>query len=99
LTITELLKNPWIAATVSGVSVTTIKFVADVFISSLPAPTAQSTGKYRYWFTVANKFAANWGRAKNTAVESSPNWIPAVNHLNAQVGNPISIVEPPPPKP
>ena len=83
---TDIMSNPWVAFVVGGVSLTSVKYVADVFISSLPAPTAQSSESYRYWFTVANKFAANWSRAKSTAVENSPNFAAAVNIQNAQQG-------------
>lgn len=97
MTPTELVSNPWIAFVVGGVSLTGLKYGADVFISSLPAPTASSSGQYRYWFTVANKFAANWSRAKMNAVESSPNFQQAVNNVNAQQPEekPVVIVEAP----
>jgi hypothetical protein len=77
-TLSDFLQNPWIAAVAGGVSITGLKYVADVFISSMEAPTRQSSPRYRYWFKVLNKFAANWRRAEDTSVERSPNWIDAV---------------------
>jgi hypothetical protein len=100
MTPTELLSNPWVAAVVGGVSLTSVKYVADVFISSLPAPQAHSSPSYRYWFTVANRFAANWARANSTAVESSPNFAAAVNIQNAKEGTEKVVVDmAPEPKP
>lgn len=95
MTPTELISNPWVAFIVGGVSLTSVKYGADVFISSLPAPSATSSAQYRYWFTVANKFAANWSRAKSTAVEGSPNFQDAVNNLPGPENKPVVIVEAP----
>ena len=52
-------------------------YVWSAFISALPAPTAQSGPWYRFFFSFANYLAANISRAKNSAVESSPNFLPA----------------------
>lgn len=67
-----------------GVTVTSAKYVADVFISSMESPTKDSSASYRYWFRVLNKFAANWERAANTDIERSPNWQDAVQKHNAE---------------
>jgi hypothetical protein len=46
--------------------------------NSLPAPTAQSTPRYIFWFRVVNYGGFNWNRAKNISrIEDSPNFIPA----------------------
>jgi hypothetical protein len=46
--------------------------------AALPAPTAQSTPRYIFWFQFANNLARNPERAKNLArIEDSPNFIPA----------------------
>jgi len=47
-------------------------------ITSLEAPTEESSGSYIFWFTFLNKMIGNDKRAEKTAVENSPNWIPAV---------------------
>lgn len=86
ITPTELLQNPWVAALAGGVSLTTVKFIADTMISSLDAPTKDSSPKYRYWFKVLNRFAANWARAANSNVESSPNFQGAVDIQTKQAG-------------
>lgn len=54
------------------------QYVWSAFIGALDAPTAQSNAWYRFFFKFANGIAGNIARAKNTAVESSPNWTPAV---------------------
>lgn len=97
ITPTELISNPWVAFFTGGITIGGAKYTADVFISSLPAPTAQSSPSYRYWFTVANRFAANWSRAKGTVVENSPNFEQAVNLVNAQspTEKPVVVVEAP----
>jgi hypothetical protein len=52
-------------------------------ISSLEAPTEQSSESYCFWFRFLNKMSGNTKRAEATAVENSPNFIPAVTkHLN-----------------
>jgi hypothetical protein len=52
-------------------------------ISSMKAPTEKSSDSYIFWFTFLNKMIGNKARAEQTAVENSPNWIPAVTkHLN-----------------
>jgi hypothetical protein len=56
------------------------------FISALPAPTATSTALYRFWFSFFNYLAANIARAQNSKVESSPNFVDAVNIQNAKTG-------------
>lgn len=57
---------------------TAFNFIANGVSSSLDAPTAQSTPKYRFWFKFINYVALNAGRAKNlSAIEQSPNFIPA----------------------
>ncbi len=76
--------HPYISgATAFGV----LKYLADCFISPMPAPMADSSASYKYWFKVLNRFAANLPRAKSTAVENSPNFIPAVeNHIKKNGG-------------
>jgi len=58
----------------------TTQYVWSAFIGALEAPTAQSSSLYKFFFKFANRLAGNLSRANNTAVESSPNWDPAVTH-------------------
>ncbi len=56
--------------------------IITVMISSLAAPTKESSASYVYWFKVLNSITGNLKRAQSTALENSPNWQDAVNaHL------------------
>ena len=69
-----------------------------MFATSLPAPTAQSTSRYQFWFRFLNNLAANVSRAKQNSVESSPNFQAAVTKQTDLAGvPPIAVV--PLPKP
>ena len=47
---------------------------------SLPAPTAQSSEKYKWWFVFVNRMAGNNARAENLAhIEDSPNFVAAAD--------------------
>jgi|HubBroStandDraft_2_1064218.scaffolds.fasta_scaffold33186_1 hypothetical protein len=48
--------------------------VVTVMVTNLPAPTKDSTTKYKYWFIVANKIVGNLKRAEDSVIEDSPNW-------------------------
>jgi hypothetical protein len=90
-------RNPeWFAAICSTITLV-CGAVWSAFVSSLPAPTAQSTPKYQFWFKFFNTLAANLARAKSTAVENSPNFQDAVNKINKQQPEekPVVVVEPP----
>ena len=67
--------------------------VWSAFVSSLPAPTIHSTPKYQFWFKFFNTLAANFARAKSTAVENSPNFAAAVNAQNAKMGTDKVVVD------
>jgi hypothetical protein len=57
-------------------------YVWSAFVSSLDAPTGDSSPYYRFMFKFLNTLAANLARAKGTSVENSPNWQGAVaKHL------------------
>lgn len=71
-----LISHPYIAAIV-GTWV--FNNIVTVMVSSLPAPTANSTPRYVYWFKVTNSITGNLKRAQSTAIEQSPNWEAAVN--------------------
>jgi len=64
-------------AILSSVATWLFNNVITVMITSLPAPTRDSTPGYVYWFKVANTIIGNIQRAKSTAIESSPNWAAA----------------------
>lgn len=80
----------WIAAhpyLFTGVVTWVFTNVVTVLVSSLPAPTAQSKPGYVYWFKVANGIVGNLQRAKSTAIEQSPNFLPAVEAYLANLQN------------
>ena len=52
------------------------------FIGALPAPGANSSGFYRFFFKFSNTLGGNLLRALSTAVESSPNFQAAVKLQN-----------------
>jgi hypothetical protein len=71
---------------------------ASVIIGGMPAPTAQSSIRYRWAFKSLNLFASNWMRVKSTSVESSPNFQAAVDIQTEQAGLPhIEVQKPPQP--
>lgn len=62
------------------------KAVWDTMIGALPAPTKDSSAFYTYLFKVLNSLAFNFHRAASTAIENSPNFLPAVEKYIAQLG-------------
>lgn len=75
-----------IVSFVSGASVWVFNNVVTVLVSSLPAPTKDSSPKYVYWFKVANTIVGNLQRAHGSRIEDSPNFKDAVNKLLASKG-------------
>jgi hypothetical protein len=59
--------------------------IITVLVSSLDAPTKDSSARYRYWFKVLNSVIGNVARAKSTALELSPNWQAAMDAHLAKV--------------
>ncbi len=57
-------------------------------ISSLDAPTATSSPTYRFAFKFLNALAANFARARSTAVEASPNFQDALDKQTKRAGQP-----------
>jgi len=53
-------------------------YIFSAVVGGMPAPTAQSSTTYQWAFATFNILASNIARARNTAVESSPNWLAAV---------------------
>lgn len=70
-------------------------YVAISFTGSLPAPTAKSTMFYQFCFKFVNTLAGNLARAYSSKVESSPNFIDAINNANAKTGTEKVVVEMP----
>jgi hypothetical protein len=70
-------------------------YVAISFTGSLPAPTAKSTMFYQFCFKFVNTLAGNLARAYSSKVESSPNFVDAVNMQNAKAGSEKRVVEMP----
>lgn len=73
------IQTHWVA--ILAALSTTYTAVVELFSrisAALPAPTAQSSERYRFWFAFSNNLARNPERAKNLArIEDSPNFIPA----------------------
>jgi hypothetical protein len=61
-------------------------YVAISFVGSLPAPQASSSMFYQFVFKFVNTLAGNLSRAYASKVESSPNFVAAVNLQNAKTG-------------
>jgi len=79
--------HPYIVVSaVSGATVWLFNNVITVMISSLPAPTKDSTAKYVYWFKVANTIVGNLQRAHGSRIEDSPNFKDAVQKYLQQNG-------------
>jgi hypothetical protein len=70
-------------------------YVAIAFVGSLPAPTANSTQLYRFFYQFANTLGGNLTRAFASKVESSPNFVDAMNIQNAKAGSDKRVVEMP----
>lgn len=70
---------------------------ASAFINALPAPTAQSSEKYKFfWKLSLQLIAGNHERAKNTAVENSPNFQGAIDVQTKLAGvSPIAVQQVP----
>lgn len=52
--------------------------IVTVMVTSLPAPTKDSSQSYIYWFKVLNTIIGNIQRARSTTLENSPNWEDAI---------------------
>lgn len=72
----EYIHQNWV--TILLATWTGLNFVMNGIASSLPAPTAQDSKEYTFWFKFVNYCALNSKRASgNAAIEQSPNFIPA----------------------
>ncbi len=70
-------------------------YTVSAFIGSLPAPTANSTQLYLFFYKFANTLGGNLTRAFATRVEGSPNFQDAVNNLPGPLNKPVVVVEAP----
>lgn len=73
--------HPYMIASIVSLSTWVLNNIITVMITSLPAPTKDSSAKYVYWFKVLNTIIGNLQRAKSTAIERSPNWQDAVQSI------------------
>jgi hypothetical protein len=64
------------------------KAVWDAIIGALPAPTKDSTVYYVFVFKLMNGLAFNFQRARNTSIENSPNFVPAVEQYISRMSPP-----------
>ena len=53
-------------------------YIFSAVVGGMPAPTATDGKGYQWMFATLNILASNIARAKNTTIESSPNWLAAV---------------------
>lgn len=84
------------------------KAVWDAIVGALAAPTKDSSTLYVFFFKLLNGLAFNFHRANSTAIESSPNFMPAVERYIAGlspedvakiVQGVMPVAQPSPPKP
>jgi hypothetical protein len=89
--------HPIAFAAICTGTATGAQWIWNSFIGALPAPTATSSDKYKFWFRFLNLMAANIERSKGPKVENSPNFEQAVNKVNAQSPEekPVVVVEAP----
>lgn len=92
-------QNPVQFAALTAAVTNGAQFLFSTAVSSMPAPTATSTASYQFWFKFLNTVAGNLARAKQSSVESSPNFQDAINKANAQAPTekPVVVLEPPAP--
>lgn len=89
-----IFRHPYISG---AVATWIFNNIVTVLVSSLPAPTANSSGKYIYWFKASNSIIGNLARASSTALEKSPNWEAAVSAHIEKVQSGLLNVTPPSP--
>lgn len=78
--ILQLVKaNPvlWIALIFIALLAYGLSYVFTAWVGSMRTPTDQDTEEYRQRFRFWNKLAGMVQRARSTAIEQSPNFIPA----------------------
>jgi hypothetical protein len=76
---------------------TTMLGMWSAYVSSLRAPTAQSSQAYVSFFAIANYLAFNFSRAKTPKVEDSPNFQAALNLQQRDAGQRETVAKPQPP--
>lgn len=87
--------HPIAFAAICTGAATGAQWVWNSFIGALPAPTATSTQKYKFWFRFLNLMAANIERSKGPKVEDSPNFQDALNIQTKGAGQPAITVQMP----
>lgn len=61
------------------------------FVSALPAPKANATQFYMFFFRFMNGLGANLSRAFSTTIEKSPNWLAAVDKLGVPAASQVAV--------
>lgn len=74
-----LIENHPVQATLAG------KAAWDAIVGALSAPTKDSSQFYIFFFKLLNGLAFNFHRANSTAIENSPNFLPAVERYISQL--------------
>lgn len=69
--------------------------VVTAAVSSLPAPTRNSSSFYVWAFKFSNTVIGNISRASSTTVEKSPNWRDATANIPAGQGGQVVQNQPP----
>jgi hypothetical protein len=87
--------NPVLWTGIVSFIVGAIQYIWGAFISALPAPTAQSTTNYQFWFKFFNYLAANVSRAESSHIETSPNFEAAINAVLLKRGSNKVVVQVP----
>ncbi len=82
----QFIQSHWVAiwAALTSTYMGTVELFSRIS-AALPAPTVESSPRYRWWFVFANNLARNPERAKNLArIEDSPNFLPAAEAYHQQ---------------
>ena len=78
----------------SAIATWLLNNVVTAFVAAFPSPTKDSSTAYVVWFRFTNTLIGNLARAKNTALESSPNWQDALAKANGQTPVPSDQKQP-----
>lgn len=86
-------EHPYLAASLSTFIT---QYAWSAFIGALPSPTKDSTPQYVFFFKFCNNLAGNLSRANGTRIETSPNFMDAVEleiqRRNNAAHTPVAVV-------
>jgi hypothetical protein len=83
---TAFISSHWVQIVAVATSMwTALNIAFNRIANSLPAPTAQDSSRYVFWFKFINNLALNTERARNNArIEDSPNFVAAAENYMRQ---------------